>query len=279
MKYVVLGGTGFIGSAIHRILSARSGCQSISVSSRQCNLLHQKEVKKFIKEIGLNQIIIYAAGIPRLRANSQKVLESNIQMVMNLLDALREFPPKRLFFLSTVEVYGTPIDLPIRENSPFHPENLYSIGKVAIEGILEQWHKKVKVPICILRLPGVYGPLDCGKGFIGALIKSIREEEEFVLFGDGSDMRDYIFVEDMATIIWHLSQERTERLLLNVVSGKSYSLREIIDLVFSLYGNCPISQHPRTSKRCDLVYDNSLLRSEIKGFEFTSIKEGICRYL
>ena len=206
MRFVVFGGSGFIGSRIITNLASSTKNECIAISSKDCDLRDPVNTNKFLYKILPDAMVIYAAGIPRLRSNNFASFAYNTRMIHNLINSFQEAPPRSVIFLSTMEVYGIPQELPIREETPVRPETLYGIGKAAAELMLQQWQRRSGTPLAILRLPGVYGPGDNGKGFIDALIQAVKTGKEFTLYGGGIERRDFVFVNDIARVIESLTK-------------------------------------------------------------------------
>jgi len=278
MKYLVLGGSGFIGSSIRKQLSMEQNANCLSMSSALCDLRDPSKTMEVLAPVTSGAVVVYAAGIPRARSDTFEMMIDNITMVRNVVDVFQQAPPRLVIFISTVEIYGVPDQLPITEHTTLRPVSFYGVGKVAAELMLGSWQRNTGIPLAILRLPGVYGPGDQGRGFIGALMRSINDGREFNLFGDGNAQRDYVFVEDVAKVVACLKELRFDQLTINLATGTCYSLLEIIDQAFVTHGPCPLKAVPDTNQPYDLCFDNSLLRKSLPHLVMTSLSEGLERY-
>ena len=277
-RRLILGGTGFIGATIVRRLALEPGTSSVSLSSAQCDLSVSEQCRETLPPLVEDATVIFAAGIPRMRSNTLAALQANLAMIHNLTELFCQTPPRRVIFLSSVEIYGQPSRLPIDEETEIAPRTLYGIGKVAAELMLEAWHMKSGVPLVTLRLPGIYGPGDKGRGLIGKLMQCVPSGESFQLYGDGSSQRDFVLAEDLAEIVATLTATEFTRLTLNVATGRSHSVAEIIKHVFALYDACPVSKVSQAEPDYDLLFDISRLHEVFPALAMTPLDEGLKRY-
>jgi len=305
---VILGGTGFIGSAIASGCS-RDGVSCTALGSMDCDLTDPAACAERLPPLLDGNTVVYAGGIPRARTDTLDALHANLAMINNLVAAMREARPSRLLFLSTVEVYGIPRKLPIDEQTALCPRTLHGVGKVAAELMLRTWHDDTGTPLAVLRLPGVYGPADRGLSVVGKLVRCARSGQPFPLVGEGSWRRDYVWADDIARVVTALLEtdvmtqsgcgrerplaeaQRTRRpsavsappretdscseLTLNVVTGRSLSIREVIDRVAALYGPVPLNTVDETGPDGHLEFDISRRRAVLPGVELTGLEEGL----
>jgi UDP-glucose 4-epimerase len=201
----------------------------------------------------------------------------NISIVDNLVETFRKAPPSKMVFLSSVEVYGLAKQLPITERTPFEPETLYGIGKAASELVLKRWQRKSQGSLALLRLPGIYGPGDTSGGLIFHIVNSITEGRPFSLNGDGSDLRDYVFVEDVARIVAALGEEEFSELTLNLATGNSLSLVNILETAQQVFGPCEVQRGKRTQEAQDISFDTSELRKVLPNITMKTLREGFER--
>lgn len=276
MKYTVIGSTGFIGSEISNYLMQSGENECIGVGSHMCDLTDAAKAQEVLPSLVRDAVVVYAAGIPRLRSNTLEAMIANISMLFNLLNVFKTASPEKVIFLSSVEVYGAPKSLPIVEDSKIKPETMYGIGKVTGELMLQASIEKI--PLAILRLPGVYGIDDKGLGLIGKLMQCIRDCKEFTLLGNGLEQRDFLYSGDIPRAVEALAKTDFKKVIINLVSGKSHTVAEIMDMLFKRYGDCPVRALPGTTLPCHLSFDASMREKVIKGFEMTPLDKGIKSY-
>ena len=143
--------------------------------------------------------------------------------------------------------------------------------------------KKYSIPLLILRLPGVYGYGDDFKSTIGIMIKRSVEEKEIVVFGEGKNMRDFVYVNDLYYILSSAIQNQRSGIV-NVASGKSLSINEIAKLIQKLnLFPIKIKYLPEKigfEKRVkNLMFDSSVFKAEFKNIKMTGLKSGISDYI
>jgi UDP-glucose 4-epimerase len=274
--WIVIGGTGFIGSAIVR--AGRPFAPVTSWGSRECNLLDAAACAEKLHSQGAGSILVYAGGIPRLKGDGIETLCANLTMIEHLLAAADACRPAKLIVLSSADVYGSPASLPITESTEIRPTTRYGAGKAAVELMVRAWHDRTRVPAAILRLPGVYGPGDRGLGFPGAVYQCIAQQREFRLTGNPATRRDYVFVEDVGAVVRELAETDFEELTLNLATGDSWTLEQILDCLFELHGTCPLRSKPAAGVAQDLKFDIGRLRQTLPSLQLTPISAGLARY-
>ena len=139
------------------------------------------------------------------------------------------------------------------------------------------------IPFLSLRFPGIYGPGDKGKSTINTLFSSLFNTGRITVFGDGKDTRDFAYIDDVYKVV----EEAVKRPLnatVNVATGKSYSILEIIETIKSLVDKKFIVEFkPRDSKaekrQGHMVYDISLFQKLFPNFVFTNLKAGLSLYI
>lgn len=274
---ILIGSSGFVGRNVKKFFLKKK-IKCIYLSTKNFNL--SKIKKKTFKEIFIkNSVIIYAAGKHRKFGDTIKLKNYNIKIFKNLLDNLKNSLPKKIIFLSTVEVYGKKKKSQINESSKLNPLNLYAKGKLIQERELKKFSKKNKINYNILRLPGFYGK-DDKNSIISKLYSHLQNEEKIYFKTDGSELRDYIYINDLVKIIYLFikNYQRNYNGIFNIVQGKSYKLKQYLfilkknlnskkDLVFG------------KEKGFDLKFNNQKLRSVIKknSFKFLSHKVSISK--
>jgi UDP-glucose 4-epimerase len=130
-------------------------------------------------------------------------LEINCRAQLSMLEACRKFNPgTKVVFAGTRQVYGKPDRLPVDEHHLVRPIDVNGVNKAAGEYYHLLYNNAFGVRACSLRLTNVYGPRQLIKhnrqGFIGWFIRLAIEDKEIQVFGDGSQMRDFVFVDDAA---------------------------------------------------------------------------------
>ena len=133
-------------------------------------------------------------------------------------------------------VYGKAHHLPIEENHPTNPISPYGITKLAVEKYALMYHQLSGLPIIIIRPSNPYGPNqygERGQGFIGTAIFRILRNEEIVIYGDRGNVRDYIFVDDLAEGIVAALNHGVPGDIYNCGTGIGLDNQNILDEIFS----------------------------------------------
>ena len=205
--------------------------------------------------------------------NAERSIATNVTGTYKLIKVL----VKKLTgvcLASTIDVYGTPQSLPINEESNVSPETFYAASKLAMEAYAAAVLQG-KLPLAIIRLSHVYGPRDPHPKVLQAFIKNINQGKPPVIYGDGSDLRDFIHVHDVVKVIAKIALLKKEGLLVTA-TGKSYSLRDIAKRLIELTGHdmAPIYLERRHARR-DYVFDISKLQRELNFCSPISLMDGL----
>lgn len=157
-------------------------------------------------------------------------LEINCRAQLSILEACRQNnPDARVVFASTRQIYGRPEYLPVDEQHPLHPVDVNGINKTAGEWYHLLYGQVYGVPVCVLRLTNTYGPRmrvrDTRQTFLGYWLRQILLGEELLVYGSGSQRRDFNYVDD-AVRAFLLAADRDDAI------GKIYNLGD--DEVLSL---------------------------------------------
>jgi UDP-glucose 4-epimerase len=179
-----------------------------------------------IDELVAGQDVIFnlAGQVSHVDSMSDPIgdLELNYLAQLSLLEACRmRNPEARVVFTASRQEYGRPHYLPVDEKHPLDPVDVNGVNKAAAEAALFVYHRAYGIPICSLRLTNTYGPRmqmrHPRQGFAGWFIRLAVEGSEIELFGSGSDLRDFNYVDDVIDALL-LTGETTE------ASGQIYNL-------------------------------------------------------
>jgi len=280
----ILGSSGFIGRHIYKGLVKSFSIEINGYSSDKCNLLDYSSIEMALNEIDEKSVIVLASAITRLRDNSFVSLQKNIQMIINLCRFIEQHPVRQVIFFSTIDVYGlTDDDVIISEKLLPMPNDNYAISKVSSEYILRKEAQRGKFALTVFRLSGVYGDGDEGKSTINALISSALSLGKITIFGDGSNLRDFVYIDDVVELTVSAIQKDINATV-NLATGRSLSISKISRLIVKEIG-CPCSIEFRQAvvtkeKRVKhLGFDVSLLHELFPNTDFTDLQQGIKYYL
>jgi UDP-glucose 4-epimerase len=169
-------------------------------------------------------------------------LEINCRSQLSILQACRRFNPRvKVVFAGTRQVYGKPDSLPVSEDHLVRPVDVNGINKAAGENYHLLYNNVFSVRACSLRLTNVYGPRQLIKhnrqGFIGWFIRLALEGGEIQIFGDGSQMRDFVYVDDAADAFLRAgASDACNGQVFNVGGMEPISLKDLASLLVDVAG-------------------------------------------
>jgi UDP-glucose 4-epimerase len=217
-------------------------------------------------------------------------LETNIAGTVRLLEALRHSPNIPITFASSGgTVYGEAETLPVPEHHPLRPRTAYGVSKVAVEHYALLYRRLWGVDARIVRLSNPFGPGQDIKGQLGAAsIFTARAlaGEQIEIWGDGSAIRDYIYVDDaisglLATMLVPPDSFHMQDPIVNIGSGRGVSLRELISLLMHILDK-PIEVAYKPARDFDVranVLDIARARSLLGWSPKVSFEEGLSRHI
>jgi UDP-glucose 4-epimerase len=252
---LVVGGLGFIGSNVVGKLCADGHRVRVLDLRRHASLPLLEEVEFFEGDfsnkavarqslVGVSAVIHLATVTTPQSGTSDPVhdVTHNLVGTLELLAACREAGLRRFIFASSGgTVYGPPKTTPISEEHPERPVNSYGVVKLAIEKYLEMYSHLGQLDPVILRPSNPYGPGQYpwgSQGIVAVALGAIRDRRPFQLWGDGSVVRDYLFIEDLArAFVAALDVPPGQRNVFNIGSGRGRSVRDILDACQEVSGS------------------------------------------
>ncbi len=275
---LLLGHTGFIGSAI--LASIKKNMQGMEVSGLSMpgfDLTKNESVQTLLQRMTVATTLIVCSGIKKQWGDTLDTYSQNMAMAFNLCKALEERPVKRVIFYSSAEVYGEETDnAAITEETPVGPTSFYGLAKYASERLLLKVTSGRNITLCILRPPLVYGTGDTSYGYgPSGFIRAALQQVPITLWGDGAELRQFIFVSDLADLTCALVKNSYSGVL-NVADGKSASFKEVLRILSGFF-QIPlvINSRERTKVRVDNVYACERIKSVLPEFHFTPLEKGL----
>ena len=256
-KCLVLGANGFIGS--HLVDALVDAGHSVRAFDRQGgnvkysaqgvesfygNFLNVSDLQSAVE--GMDFVFHFISTTTPASAENDPLIdvETNIRMSIELFDICASANIKRLIFASTGgAIYGDKgNDDPRREDELPLPVSPYAIGKLTIENYLRYFKVKRNLDSIVLRISNPYGErqaLHAKQGVIPIFIENILEEKPLTILGDGSMVRDYIYVKDVADIITSIFDKPAQHSIYNVGSGIPVTVNEIVKAIDAVHHTSP----------------------------------------
>jgi UDP-glucose 4-epimerase len=302
MRVLVTGGAGFVGSELVRQLCGRDAEILVVdnlINGRRDNLagLPPEQVRLEVADIrddarmtalmrGVD--VVYHLACLCLRHSLHSPLENhevNATGTLKVLIAAHAAGVKRFVYTSTGEVYGAPVRMPLTEDHPNAPTNVYGAGKLAGEAYARAFFTTYRFPAVVIRMFNNYGPRchhegDCGEVIPRFLLRCMAGLP-MVIFGDGNQTRDFNYVEDMArgVLIAGFADEAVGQTF-NLGSGQDISINQLAAEVATVVGrgDAVISYDaPRPADIMQLRADATKAR-HVLGFEpKITLREGLTR--
>ena len=206
-------------------------------------------------------------------------IEANLVPTIRLLKLLALYKiPEIIFFSSGGSVYGVTKDEKVDENHSVFPISSHGTIKLTIEKYIHLFQELYGVNYLILRVGNPYGPYQSSdnQGIINVFIRKMLRDEKLIVRGDGSAIRDYIYVKDLAKIVHLLISKGIRNEIINIGSGIGVSINQIIDTLKKIinyknsieYTEAPLSDVPK------IILETKKLKGMIQ-YQLFNIEEGI----
>lgn len=296
MKALVLGGGGFIGSHLVDELLRRGHKVRVLDRARERYRLTPGEVDYRLGDYGDSALVAEALqGVDTVyhlasaTVPSTSNLDPGADVATNLIPSVRLFEQmvrlgvRRIIFLSSGgTVYGNPTHVPVAVTYPANPLCSYGVVKVATEHYLRMFQELHDMLPTILRASNPYGPRQGHLGVQGAIatfLDRLRVGEPVQVWGDGSVVRDYIYVSDLASLCV-LAGESTMPGTYNAGSGMGCSLNDVLGVIAEVTGEQP-EMHFAPSRALDvgrIVLDTSLTEAVFGWQPQVGLRDGIAKH-
>jgi len=250
-RCVILGGNGFIGSHLAEGLvkaeydvtifdNFKRGTKNLDAIIDKINIIkgdfwNEDDVCDALNEVDFLFHYISTTTPATATKNPIYDIESNIIGSVKLFqNAVMNNVKKIIFSSSGGTIYGDTTGVPMKETDPLNPINPYAISKLTIEKYLHYFNQIHGMDYTILRYSNPYGERQnpSGKqGVIPIFLNKIKHHEQPVIYGDGSMVRDYIYIKDAIDATLAIFEKKTNEKVFNVGSGDGTSLNDLIEIM------------------------------------------------
>lgn len=299
MKIVVFGGGGFIGSTVvdrllqdghelrifehPRVKPYRTFSAFERVEWFAGDMLSMHDVSTVVDGM---DVVLHLVSFTLPKNSNDDILydvQTNLTATIQLLNAMVAYHVKRIVFISSGgTVYGVPKYIPIDEEHPTTPLVSYGIIKLTIEKYLLLFQHLHGIKPIILRVSNAYGPrqrLETAQGAVTIFLSRALQGLPIEIWGDGSVIRDYIYVGDVADAIANALKYRGEKNEFNISSSRGYSLNELLDEIEILI-NKPLFRKYQEKRPFDVLYNvlnNKLAERELNWQPRVGLRDGLLK--
>ena len=305
LRVLITGGMGFIGSNLCRALielGAKVTVLDASLPEQGANKFNFKGIEDKIEFVqgdvrdeeliektvqGKNFIFDLAAQANYLKSSEEPLLDLDIncKSKLILLEACRKHNKEvKIVFTSSRMVYGKIESIPVTERHPTNPLSLYGIHKLTAEKYFINYFQNFGIRSSVIRIPNPYGPRQQVKhssyGIVGWFVRLALDNETIKVFGDGSQIRDYLYIDDLVDAMLVVAvSDKTDGKVYNVGSGRKTGFKEMADTIVDVAGSgkVELTKWPddyEKNETGDYVADISKLQKDTGWETKVSFKDG-----
>ena len=226
-------------------------------------------------------IVMHFLGstVPATSSNAQYDVESNLIPTLKLLGIMDKFGVKDIVYMSSGgAIYGDYLMKVHNGEDAVYPKSSYGVVKLAIEKYLLSYSELYEFNSLILRLSNPYGPYHYNnkQGIINIAIRKALAGEKVQIWGSGDGIKDYIYIEDVCSIIFRLIENGVETEVYNVAAGSAHSVNEIVEGIKEFVPSCEWEYvNALHSDVQSFELDITKLRQKLGVIKFTSFENGL----
>ena len=259
-KVIVTGGLGFIGSNLIKILlkkkyyvinldkityssnfyNVKEFSKSINYKFIKVDINNKKKILQILKKFKPNAIFNLAAEthVDRSIDQPETFIKSNILGVFNLLEAFKMYLKKnkkiKLIHISTDEVYGDILNGRSKEDDAYKPSSPYAASKASSDHLVYSYIRTFKIPAIITNCSNNYGPWQYPEKLIPLVIANALQNKPLPIYGDGKNIRDWIYVDDNISALWQIINKGKIGQTYNIGSNHEISNLDLVKKICSL---------------------------------------------
>ena len=299
IKILITGGAGNVGGALARTLVENKNyyvviADNLSTGSKEklpskeqsnwdfvyCDVNQYKEISEIMLVHKFDYVFHYAAvvGVKRTQDNPIMVL-NDIEGIRNVLQLSKNTSVKRVFFSSSSEVYGEPVELPQHEETtPLNSRVPYAVVKNVGESYFRSFFKSFGLPFTIFRFFNTYGPNQSKDVVVSRFLSLALKNQDITIYGDGLQTRTFCYVSDnVGTCVKIFEENLAINDVINIGGAQEMTILELANLIIKKTNSSSKIIHLPALKEGDMrrrMPDNSKMKT-ILGKELITIEEGI----
>jgi dTDP-glucose 4,6-dehydratase len=260
MKLIVTGGAGFIGSAFVRMLVSAGTARVVNLDKLtyagnldnltpvadspnyrfvRGDITDAELINTLIDEEDPDAIVHFAAEshVDRSILSPAASFETNLRGTFTLVEAVRQRKIPRYVHVSTDEVYGS-LEEPLEadESYPLRPSSPYSASKAGSDLLALSYFTTYKSPVLVTRASNNYGPYQFPEKLIPLMISNALEDKPLPIYGDGMQVRDWLYVDDHCRAIQAVLQKGREGEVYNVGGSRALPNRDVVKMILKATG-------------------------------------------
>ncbi len=275
-EYEVVGVDNFLTGSVSKLPPA----ENTNFSFIKANVNNFREISSIMTSCRFDYVFHYAAvvGVKRTLDNPALVLD-DIQGIKNILDLAKNTGVKRIFYSSSSEVYGEPVEFPQNEmTTPLNSRLPYAVVKNVGEAFLRSYHKEYDLDFTIFRFFNTYGPRQSQDFVVSKFLMQALQGEPLTIYGNGSQSRTFCYIDDnIDTTILCLQKNLCVNDVMNVGSDEEMSVKELATTIIQVTMSSSKIEFLPALKEGDMTRrkpDNTKMRN-ILGRPLTSLEVGL----
>ncbi|HYL74246.1 MAG TPA: dTDP-glucose 4,6-dehydratase [Bryobacteraceae bacterium] len=260
MKILVTGGAGFIGSCFVRLALQNSALEIVNVDKLtyagnlenlasiadhpryrflKADLCDLDLLRRIFADTTPAAVVHFAAEshVDRSIFAPTPVFDTNLRGTFHLLETMRSQRVDRFIHVSTDEVYGS-LEAPLEadENFPLRPSSPYSAAKAGSDLLALAYHTTYKLPVIVTRASNNYGPCQFPEKLIPLMISNALEDKPLPVYGDGMQVRDWLYVEDHCRAILAILEKGRDGEIYNIGGNRLLPNKDVVDRILASTG-------------------------------------------
>jgi UDP-glucose 4-epimerase len=294
-KIAIVGANGFIGRNLTETLMRKPGLNVHLFGKSETNIFSDKLPYTQINLMDVDQVnrhfsdmdIVYYLASESIPSTSWEKpileIEKNLIPFINFLECIAKLKVKKIVFVSSAgTIYGAS-DKKVTEDSNKKPFSPYGITKLTMEYYLNYFEAKYGLSHDIYRVSNVYGDgqnTSKGLGIINTFLEKIIREKKIDIFGNGENIRNYIYVKDVAELLClSINSDTSQSNIYNLSSNDTLSIKTLVSIIKNVVKEDFEIEYRATRQSDNSVIDpdNSKITKALPGYKFSTIEEGIAK--